>query len=63
MQHIDKLVGKPCNVSEGCHTKPGAPRPATVKLGKNGSWPEAKRYMVDGVKVNDKPGRNGSHLD
>jgi hypothetical protein len=63
MQHLDKLTGKPCNTSEGCHTREGAPRAKTVSLGKSGSWPTSSRRGVDGIKVNNNPGRNGSHLD
>lgn len=63
MQHIDKVVGKPCNASEGCMTRGGNSRPDKVKLGKKGgSWPEAKKYAVSGVSGSGTP-RYRSHLD
>jgi hypothetical protein len=63
MSDLKKLVGTPCNLTEGCYNNGGASRPATVKLGKEGSWPQADRRIIDGVKVNNNPGRHGSLLD
>ena len=67
MSNLNKLLGKPCNLSEGCYNNGAAPRAKTVNLAKghakSGSWPKADRYIVDGVKVNNNPGRHGSLLD
>ena len=67
MSNLNKLVGTPCNLSEGCYNNGGASRPATTNLAKghakSGSWPQADRRIIDGVKVNNNPGRHGSLLD
>lgn len=63
MSQINKVVGTPCNASEGnmnnsegCAS--GKPRDLSSGHAKGGSWPSGAK--TTGVELNNNPGKHGS---